>query len=340
MPTSPVPFYFPTIIISDTHLGKKKVVEAGLLIEFLEHTDCDTLILNGDIIDGWYLEKKKLRPFPEMHARVLDAINRKAANGTRVIYIPGNHDERLRYRTRDETQERRGNKIKPDFHRDITFKNHVSGFDAKIEFRSDLMYRDPAGRNIHVLHGDVFDPPWVAGTASFIGDTAYDALIVTNTAFSELSKKFNGGTRFSLAKIIKTNTKKAIGIIDNFERAAQNLPPGVDGLACGHIHHAEKDQTEKCLYINSGDWVESCTAAVHDAQGNWRIIHWEDERKARGLKSKDPYRNDNPNEAYRPVTLRQLRLAQRMWPASNRGKKIMKSSQGLIPKVDTHLLPG
>lgn len=330
--------FFPTVIISDLHLSKRKVVEADLLLEFLEHTDCDTLILNGDVLDGWHLEKKKLRPFPEKHARVMDAINKKACNGTKVIYIPGNHDERLRYGSRPETETRRFDKDKPKFVRTVTFSGQQG--QANIHFRSDMMYKDPKGRRVHILHGDVFDPPWVAGSASVIGDAAYDALVMTNAAFSELSKRFNGGFRFSLAKIIKKQTKKAVGIIENFERAARNLPPGVDGMACGHIHHAEVSEEGGSLYINSGDWIESCTASVHDTDGNWRVVHWEDERRDLGLKSKHPHYKDNPNPEYRDITLRQLRIAQRMWPASNRANKILKASQGVIPKKDAMLLPG
>ena len=47
-----------------------------------------------------------------------------------------------------------------------------------------------------------------------------------------------------------------------------------DGVICGHIHHAEIRTIEDVLYMNCGDWVESCTALVEDSNGNFKIIDW------------------------------------------------------------------
>lgn len=336
--TKPV-LHYPAIVISDLHLGKRSVVEAELLLEFLEHTKCETLILNGDVIDGWYLEKHKHRPFPEKHARVMDAINRKAAEGTRVIYIPGNHDERLRYQSRKEMELKRLDREKPAFFNEITFKERGTNYSATIEFMSDMVLRDRAGRNMRVLHGDIFDPPWVSGSLSIMGDQLYDALVVANTAFSELSKRFNGGTRFSFAKMIKKNTKDAVGIITNFEKAASSLPDHIDGMICGHIHHAEVTDNNGKLYVNSGDWIESCTAAVQDDKGNWKILDWEEERTKLGLTSEKPYKGQNPNKEYRGITEQQLRLAQRLWPAKNRHKMLDKRAAGRLEVNQMTLVP-
>jgi UDP-2,3-diacylglucosamine pyrophosphatase LpxH len=331
--------HYPTIVISDLHLGKRKVVEAGLLLEFLEHTTSDTLILNGDIIDGWYLEKHKHRPFPEMHARVMDAINRKAAEGTRVIFIPGNHDERLRYTSRAEMERLRLEREKPNFYREVTFRTRGSNYSSTIEFVSDMVIKDGRGRNMRVLHGDVFDPPWVSGSLSVVGDQFYDALVVANTAFSELSKRFNGGTRFSFAKLVKKNTKDAVGIIKNFETAASDLPDHIDGMICGHIHHAEITENNGKLYVNSGDWIESCTSAVQDKDGNWDIFHWEEERIKLGLCGNDMYSRDNPNPEFRGITEKQLRLAQYLWPARNRAKMLGKRQRGKLDGSELVLIP-
>lgn len=341
MPPPSKVLHVPTLIISDTHLSKRSVVEAELLLEMLAHTTCDTLILNGDIIDGWHIEGKKNRPFPEYHARVLDAINAKAATGTHVIYIPGNHDERLRFRTRQDMNARRTQKPFPAFAQDQRFSVRGTNLTVTIRFASDLMYKDPQGRMIRITHGDEFDPPWIGNTASRIGDVAYNGLVLANTAISEIMKKMNGGARFSIAKFVKKQTKNAVGIIAAFELAASNLPENINGLACGHIHHAEinGDMNGK-LYANSGDWIESCTALTHDAAGNWRVIHWEEEREILGLKGKAKQPDANPYATYRPLTLRQLRLAQRMWPESNRLKMIKKSAKGKIKPQAARITPG
>jgi UDP-2,3-diacylglucosamine pyrophosphatase LpxH len=315
--TERFPLYYPVVVISDLHLGKRKVVDADLLLEFLENITCDTLILNGDIIDGWYLEKHDSRPFPEKHARVLDALNRHAAEGVRVIYIPGNHDERLRYRSSKEMEKKRLSREKPMFQRKINFRINSGISSVACEFMSDMILMDNAGRRMKVLHGDIFDPPWVEGTWAKIGDAAYDALVIANAKFAELSKKFRKGVRFSIAKLIKKSTKHAIGIINNFESAAVALPPEIDGMICGHIHHAEVSRLHGKLYVNSGDWIESCTAAVQNEAGHWSILDWEAVRAHIPLSTRCLFTLANRNKAYRPVTQRQLRLIRYFWPARN-----------------------
>jgi len=328
---------YPTVVLSDLHLGKRRVVEAAYLIEFLNHIDCETLILNGDVIDGWYLEKHRYCPFPEMHARVLDAINAKTANGTRVIYVAGNHDERIRYQSRAEMEAMRLDPAKPQFHETVTFT--ARNIECEIEFCNEMNLQDTAGRHMKILHGDVFDPPWVTGSWSIIGDKFYDALVIANNTFSNLAMKFRGGVRFSIAKLIKKNAKYAIGIIANFEAAACNLPDDVDGMICGHIHHAEIAQNKGKLYINSGDWIESCTAAVNDGDGSWRIVHWEEERLKLGLRSLRPLQILNSNRRYREITKKQLRLIHYFWPAKNRSKLIQKGFDWDILKPDLKAPP-
>jgi UDP-2,3-diacylglucosamine pyrophosphatase LpxH len=274
--------------------------------------------LNGDIIDGWYLEKRRFSHFPEMHSRVLDALNKKAADGTRVIFLPGNHDERLRYSSRHEMEKKRLDKNKPNFVKEVIFSEGT--LSASIEFMSDMVLTDKAGRKMRILHGDIFDPPWVSGGWSKIGDKFYDAIVIANNTFSNLAKKFRGGVRFSIAKLIKKNTKHAVGIIANFENAACDLPDHIDGLICGHIHHAEIARNNGKLYVNSGDWIESCTAAANDEAGNWKIIHWEDERLKLGLRSPKYFYLFNPNRKYRGITKKQLKMIYYFWPAKNRRK--------------------
>ena len=67
--------------------------------------------------------------------------------------------------------------------------------------------------------------------------------------------------------------------IANYEEAvaSEARRRGVDGVVCGHIHHAEIRDIDGIRYCNDGDWVESCTALVEDFDGRLRIIHWAEE---------------------------------------------------------------
>lgn len=49
--------YYPTIVLSDIHIGSEHS-KTEEVTNFLKHVNCDRLILNGDIIDGWQLQKQ------------------------------------------------------------------------------------------------------------------------------------------------------------------------------------------------------------------------------------------------------------------------------------------
>lgn len=317
--------HYPTVIISDAHLGKD-VAQADMLHEFLEQIECDTLYLLGDIIDGWHLMSQKHKKFDEMHARVLDSINRKADQGTDVIYIAGNHDENLRARW--NVMQRRLKKPKnkkgrhPILNRTHVFSHQRKGIRCPIRFINGETYQDPAGRSLLLIHGDQFDwkklkTRW-GQILSHVGDKAYDGLIKVNGYAVQLSKKYQG-TNFSIASYIKKKAKSSIGIIDNYERAVAKVASKgkVDGIICGHIHYAEIRDIDGAFYANSGDWVESATALVHDEDGNWEIIDWIEQRADHGLSALPCDSDPNPNAEYRAVTEKQLRWIQRLWPARN-----------------------
>lgn len=325
--------YFPTIIISDAHLGKD-TAQAGMLLEFLEHTKCDTLYMVGDIIDGWHLMANKFRPFPEMHSRVLDAINRIAHEGTKVIYIAGNHDENLRGRwsiktkrpeTLKETPKKKRNaqeKPHPILDRIHQFTDHKSGLSSSIKISNGELYQDPNGRRILLIHGDQFDwkklkTKW-GQQLSKIGDRAYDGLIKVNSYAVKLSQKYQG-KNFSFANYIKKKTKASLGIIENFENAVTKVAAqgDIDGIICGHIHFAEVREINGAFYANSGDWVESASALVHDERGNWGILEWSKERTRLGLDRVPTHLDPNPNHDFRNITKKQLRWIDRLWPARN-----------------------
>lgn len=236
-----------TIWISDVHLGTKGCQSAKLL-DFLRHTESDTLILVGDIIDLWAL--KRTPHWPEEHNRVVQKILKKARHGTQVIYIPGNHDEALR--------------------------EYVGMFFGEIEVKREHTHMLADGRRLWCVHGDDYDiimrySKWLA----VLGDLSYTFLMWLNRHFNRARSLF-GMKYWSLSAYIKHQVKQAVNFIGDFERnlATEAAERGVDGVLCGHIHHAEITIHDNILYVNSGDWVESCTAIVEDYDGTIKIIDW------------------------------------------------------------------
>lgn len=297
--SSPLHIHYPLVVISDTHLGKKAAA-ADMLYEFLQRIRCDTLILNGDIIDGWVLMKKAHRKFPEMHKRVMDLLNARIAEGMNVVYIPGNHDEKLRHMK--------------------LFGKDFWG----MHFADSLVYTDPKNRRFFILHGDQYDPNFLKDKGKIlyhVGDAAYDGLIELNAITSKAARKLLK-KRFSIAAFAKKKTKNLLGVIGKFEDVvcASAQDEGVDGVICGHIHHAEWDTKGNTLYGNSGDWVESCTALACDNAGEWRVIDWMEERERLGLSTHPDQNSPHPYGAYREVTERQLRHVQKIWPSRDRAE--------------------
>lgn len=299
---------FKTIVVSDTHLGKK-AASAAFLFEFLQNTSCDRLLLDGDILEGWGMKHKKRSPFPEMHARCLDALNAKAEGGTEVIYIRGNHDE-------DWAKAKRKLSGKT-----VAFRDKHHRHECPIKFRKSFQHEDAQGRTFLVLHGDVFDGFMKSAKKKVIAqyaDRAYEGFVHLNGIFRQAVQDVTGA-HISPAAYLKRKTKKTFGIIDDFERAvtSRRMAERFDGVICGHIHHAEITQKEDVLYMNSGDWVEGCTALVEDFEGNWHIIDWGRNRTQYGMKRVPSIFDKNPYESYRGVTVRQLGLARRLWPGTD-----------------------
>lgn len=245
---------FRTVFISDTHLGTKSA-RVDLLYRFLKETECETLYLVGDIIDGWRLKKSWY--WDTKHNDVIRRILKMAKHGTKVIYVPGNHDEAFREFT----------------------ENNLAG----VELQQQAIHTAADGRRYWVLHGDEFDgvvlyAKWLA----HLGDTLYTVLLKLNQWFNFLRRKF-GYSYWSLSAYLKHKVKNAVEYIGKFEEAVANEAKkrGVDGVICGHIHHAEIRQIGDITYMNDGDWVESCTALTEDTQGQFSLINYADEIAAR-----------------------------------------------------------
>lgn len=241
---------FRTIWISDIHLGTKGC-NAAMLIDFLDHTDSETMYLVGDIIDGWRLKKKFYWP-PE-HNDIVWRVLKRARRGTRIVYIPGNHDEMVR----------------------PFCGMNFGGVEIK---RADV-HTTADERRLLVLHGDEFDTIMLAHRwLAFVGDALYHVMMGLNGWVNAIRNGL-GLPYWSLSKAAKHKVKNAVEFISKYEevvaRAASER--GVDGVVCGHIHTAEMRDFDGIAYYNDGDWVEGCNALVEHFDGTMEILHWSDE---------------------------------------------------------------
>jgi UDP-2,3-diacylglucosamine pyrophosphatase LpxH len=235
------------IWISDIHLGTPGC-QAHALLEFLKQYECKSLYLVGDIIDGWQLRRSWY--WPQSHNDVVQKILRKARKGTRVVFVPGNHDE---------------------FARRYVLHNF-----GGVDIVDDCVHETADGRRLWVTHGDLFDgviqcAKWLA----YAGDMAYEFTLKTNRYLNLLRGRL-GLPYWSLSRYLKFKVKRAVSYVCAFEEAVAKEARlrGLDGVVCGHIHHAEMRTIDGILYCNDGDWVESLTALVEHHDGRLEIIDW------------------------------------------------------------------
>lgn len=237
-----------TVWLSDIHLGYRGC-KAEFLLDFLRNVECETIYLVGDIIDIWYLKRKGFF-WPQLHNDVIRTILGKAKHNTKVIYIPGNHDEMFRE------------------YNGLQFGN-VEIYNQYIHYTAD-------GRKLLMMHGDEFDGAVQYNRLiSFIGDKAYDFLLYINRHLYVFRRKF-GFPYWSFASYIKSKIKNAMDAIAKFETAVAHKAKQaqVDGLVCGHIHHAQIKEINDILYCNDGDWVENCTTLIEHHDGTLELLRW------------------------------------------------------------------
>ncbi len=239
-----------TIWISDVHLGTKGC-NADLLIDFLDSTDSETMYLVGDIIDGWRLKKKLY--WPASHNDIVWRILKRAKRGTRIVYIPGNHDEMVR---------------------------QFAGLNfGGVEIARAAIHETADGRRLLVLHGDEFDAIMLAHRwLAVVGDALYHLLMGLSGWINAIRRRF-GLPYWSLSKMAKHKVKNAVEFISRYEEVVTRAAAArqVDGVVCGHIHTAEIKEFEGVDYYNDGDWVEGCTALVEHFDGRMEILHWPEE---------------------------------------------------------------
>jgi UDP-2,3-diacylglucosamine pyrophosphatase LpxH len=238
-----------SVFISDTHLGTRGC-RSDFLAHFLGAFSCENLFLVGDIVDGWRLRKSWY--WDGMHDEVVKLVLRHASNGAKVLYIPGNHDEMFR-----------------DW---LPLGLEIGG----IKLVAEAEHTTADGKRLLIIHGDQFDSVVrYAKTLALLGDWAYTTALNLNRWFNAV-RRVMGYPYWSLSQWAKRQVKEAVKAVDRFENAlaGEARRRHLDGVVCGHIHHAEMRQVDGVLYLNTGDWVESCTALVEHHDGRLELIDW------------------------------------------------------------------
>jgi len=239
--------HYKTIILSDLHLGisNSRVKE---VVEFLQKHTCDTLILNGDIIDGWQLRKSG--EWKKRHTRFFRILMKYLYKyNTKIIYLRGNHDDFL-----DEI---------------LPFS-----FGPFVIKRTHIL--QSGDKKYYVIHGDIFDTvttklKWL----SKLGDTGYTFLLWLNRHYNHYRAK-KGLPYYSLSQVVKAKVKSAVSFISDFEEQLSEVARanGCDGIICGHIHQAANKEINGIHYLNSGDWVETMSALTESEDGEWKIVYY------------------------------------------------------------------
>jgi len=253
------------VILSDTHLGTYSC-HAKELLNYLKSIRPKTLILNGDFVDMSQFPK---RYFPETHVKVIHEILKMSLSDTKVYYITGNHDDRMR---------------------------NFSEFSAGNFHLRDKLVLSLKNEKYWIFHGDVFDASlkhtkWLAK----MGAKGYGWLILLNRLINKFRKGL-GKPRMSFAGKIKTSIGKAVTYINEFENTAADLASenGYQYVITGHTHsptikHFDK-KNKSVVYMNAGDWIENLTALEY-RNNKWEIYKYDDidfEFVNRRLKVKEP----------------------------------------------------
>ncbi len=237
---------FRSIFISDLHLGFDGC-DTEALLSFLASIETERLYLVGDVFE---LSCASWAVWPDSHHAVIRRILELSTHGTRVIYVPGNHDESVR--------------------------QLAGGSFGNVEIHREILHETADGRRLLVLHGDEFDDlvrasPWL----EVLGGRAYAVLLGLNRRLNQLGGRL-GLREYALASSLKQLTKSTMQRVSRFEEtlAREVLARGLDGLICGHIHRPEIAEINGILYCNDGDWVESCSALTEDFDGNLSLLFW------------------------------------------------------------------
>jgi UDP-2,3-diacylglucosamine pyrophosphatase LpxH len=243
-----------TLFLSDIHLGFRHA-RVRELNEFLHGVDAERIVLVGDIVDALSLARRAF--WTAEHTQVVRTLLARQRAGSRLIYIPGNHDARL-----------------------ALLAQMLQG---QFEVHREWVHRTARGERLLVLHGDQFDdvlpcPGWLTR----LGDALHGANVMMSHCVNNLRRAF-GRPYWPIAERVKLSIGASLRYIEQFERLAARhaRAQGYDGVVCGHIHRANLCQIEGTLYGNTGDWVESCTALIESECGELSLLRWPETAHAR-----------------------------------------------------------
>lgn len=247
---TPIRKHLRTIIISDIHLGTAGA-KAREVVHFLLQYTCDTLILNGDVIDAW--ELKKYGKWKVKHTRFFKVILKMMEeNDTKVIYLHGNHDDFI----------------------DTIIPLQI----GNLSLQMDYILQSANGKNYYVVHGDIFDKvtthfKWLAQA----GSLAYTFSLWLNKGFNALIG-LAGLKPVAISKFLKGKVKSIVSPKKSYENKLTQLAKEkkCEGIICGHTHKPAFRDLGEVFYMNSGDWVESMTALTEDFEGNWELVYYKE----------------------------------------------------------------
>jgi UDP-2,3-diacylglucosamine pyrophosphatase LpxH len=237
-----------TLFLSDIHLGFKRA-RARELNEFLHGVEAECIVLVGDIVDALSMARRFFWS-PE-HTQVVRTLLARQRAGTRLIYIPGNHDASLGVM--------------------------AEMLQGQLEVHREWVHRTARGERLLVMHGDQFDgivscAPWLTR----LGDAMYDVIVMLSDSVNNVRRALKR-SYWPVAERIKLGIPVSVRYIEQFETVASThaREQGYDGVVCGHIHRANLRRIDGTLYCNTGDWVESCSALVEKPNGELELLRWQ-----------------------------------------------------------------
>ncbi len=246
------PLKFRSVWISDIHLGSR-ACKADFVLDFLLSVQTEHLYLVGDIIDMRAM-RRGLLYWPQVHNNVIRAILGKAKHDTKVVYVPGNHDEPVRH--------------------------HVGEVFGNVDIQRTAVHETLDGKKLLVMHGDEFDGMLQCPRLmEWVGSLSYDMLLHVNHAYNALRRRLNK-PYWSLSSFIKNKVGNATRHINMFESVVADYAKkrGMDGVVCGHIHKPRLTRDDDFIYCNDGDWVEHCSALVERLDGTLSLVQWTDQK--------------------------------------------------------------
>ncbi len=240
----PPPARHRSIFLSDMHLGNRRS-RSDLIRSFLERNAADTVYLVGDIVDTWHPSGGH---WTDDDRHVLRTLMALPQSGTRVVYVPGNHDSRFR---------------------------QVAGTSfGGIEIRAEAVHLAGDGRRYLVVHGDCCDvfshrAPVMARAGSLI-ETMVRALDAGQRRVLRSVRQ----TEWCGIEAAIARTNAAIRRHDRFEERLSALARlrGLDGVICGHFHQPALHRKFGVAYANCGDWLGSNTALVERLDGHFDLL--------------------------------------------------------------------